>query len=99
MKDGSKVAAGMIGGKVRSEAKILAARQNGQKGGRPRKVTAPPKPPKTSHMLQNNALFMTFKPIGGGMVEIIERHGSRIVSTAQARAEYLERIKAGWKSC
>lgn len=38
------VALGTLGGRVRSEAKAAAARENGKKGGRPRKQKKEKKP-------------------------------------------------------
>jgi hypothetical protein len=38
MKNKAAVALGRLGGKVRSDAKTLACRQNGAKGGRPKKL-------------------------------------------------------------
>lgn len=38
-KNRAAVALGRRGGKVKSEAKAAAARENGKRGGRPRKVT------------------------------------------------------------
>lgn len=37
-KNPAAVALGKLGGRVRSDAKTLAARANGKKGGRPRKT-------------------------------------------------------------
>jgi hypothetical protein len=42
MKNPHAVALGRLGGRVTSEAKKLAARRNGRKGGRPKRVTAKP---------------------------------------------------------
>jgi len=43
-KDPHAVALGRKGGKVRSEAKTLANRENGKKGGRPRLAPLLPRP-------------------------------------------------------
>jgi hypothetical protein len=40
-KNRAAVALGRKGGKVRSDAKTLAARENGKRGGRPRKIIEP----------------------------------------------------------
>jgi hypothetical protein len=40
-KNPAAVALGKLGGKARSEAKAKAARENGKRGGRPRKTQKP----------------------------------------------------------